>query len=294
MIIVNSLSHYNVPGWLKHAPWNGYRFPDLVAPMFLFAMGVAYRISLNRRISHFGVKRAVLHLVERYIILFLFGFTGILMVKRSFDWGILQMLGAVGLFALPIMFLPPLYSIITSIILLALYQISINNFDLLTIIAEFDLGGPFATLAWCFILTFAASVIGVEISRGKERTDYRRLLLIGIILALAGLASSLIVPLNKHLVSSSYVIFSAGLATVLFSIFYALVEIHGLHIGILDALGKNSLTIFIFSSLISTSVGINLPNSAPVIYPVLITVGLLACCVIIAEILARHEIYIKL
>jgi predicted acyltransferase len=292
MIIVNSLSNYDVPGWLRHAPWNGYRFPDLVAPMFLFAMGIAYRISWKRRVSRSGLKRTILHFVRRYVLLFLFGFVGTLIAERSFDWGILQMLGATGLFALPLMFVPPLYSVILSLLSLAFYQLALNSLGLQTFVARFDMGGPPATLSWCFVISFSASLVGVEVE--KETTDPWRLILIGLLTASAGLLSSLLVPLNKHLVSCSYILFSTGLATLLFAFAYILVEIRGLHIRALDALGKNSLSIFILSSVVSTFMEEALPSSVPVVYPVLITLCTLAGCITLAEAFARRGIYIKL
>ncbi len=294
MIIVNSLSPYNVPKWLKHAPWNGYQFPDLVAPLFLFAMGVAYRISLTRRLSRDGLKITLFHFAKRYVILFLFGLVGIMLVKRSFDWGILQMLGAVGLFVLPIMFLPPSPAIFASIVLLAVYQILINVFDLKPFVTKFDMGGPLATLSWAFIPVFSASFVGTEIFSQKGRTNLKKLLLVGIVLILLGLVEAQFVPLNKHLVSSSYIIFSTGLATILFVIFYVLAETYKVHIEFLEAMGKNSLVIFILSNTIATVLNANIPNSAPVIYPVLTTAGILAVSIATAEILARREIYIKL
>ena len=292
MIIVNSLSAFDVPNWLKHAPWDGYRFPDLVAPMFLFAMGVAYRISLEKRVSRIGLKRTILHFVRRYILLFLFGFIGTLIAERSFDWGILQMLGATGLFALPLMFVPPLYSLIVSLLFLALYQIALDHLGLWRFVAGFDMGGPFATLSWCFVLSFSASLVGAEVE--KRTADPWSLFLIGLSTASAGFLSSFLVSLNKHLVSCSYILFSTGLATILFSLTHFLVEVRGFRIGALDALGKNSLSIFILSSVISTFVGEALPHSGPVIYPVLITLCILFGCIALAGAFARQGIYIKL
>ena len=292
MIIVNSLSAFDVPNWLKHAPWDGYRFPDLVAPMFLFAMGVAYRISLEKRVSRIGLKRTILHFVRRYVLLFLFGFVGTLIAERAFDWGILQMLGATGLFALPFMFVPPSYSVILSLLSLAIYQIALDCLGLRAFVAGFDMGGPFATLSWCFALSFSASSVGVEVK--KEHVNPWKFLLGGVVIALAGFLSSFLVPLNKHLVSCSYIIFSTGLATTLFSLIYFLVEVGGFRIGVLDALGKNSLIIFILSSVVSTFVEEALPASTPVVYPVLITLCTLGGCIALAVVFARRGIYIKL
>jgi|Deesub1362A_J573_1020465.scaffolds.fasta_scaffold05130_5 predicted acyltransferase len=292
MIIVNSLSAYDVPSWLKHAPWSGYRFPDLVAPMFLFAMGVAYRISLGKRLSRFGLGRTILHFARRYVLLFLFGFVGILIANGSFDWGILQMLGSTGLFALPLMFTPPAHAMAISFLLLAFYQIALTAFDLRAFVAALDMGGPFATLSWCFVLVFSASLVGTEVQ--KERADTRKLFLVGLVIASFGFLSSFLVPLNKHLVSFSYILFSTGLATLVFTGFYFLVEIKGVRIGVLNALGKNSLSIFILSSIVSTLVEARLPASVPVIYPILITLCLLFSCIALAKVLDRLGIYIKL
>ena len=111
---------------------------------------------------------------------------------------------------------------------------------------------------------------------------------------MAGFLSSFLVPLNKHLVSCSYIIFSTGLATILFSLIYFLVEVGGFRISVLDALGKNSLVIFILSSVVSTFVEEALPVSTPVVYPVLITLCTLGGCIALAVVLARRGIYIKL
>ncbi len=39
-----------VPAWLKHAPDIGYTLIDLIAPMFIFAIGLTFGISFRRRL----------------------------------------------------------------------------------------------------------------------------------------------------------------------------------------------------------------------------------------------------
>ena len=39
----------SVPGWLKHAPDIGLTVADLVAPAFIFAIGLTYGMSFGRR-----------------------------------------------------------------------------------------------------------------------------------------------------------------------------------------------------------------------------------------------------
>jgi len=182
--------------------------------------------------------------------------------------------------------------VIVSLLSLALYQIALDCLGLWAFVAGFDMGGPLATLSWCFVLSFSASSVGVEVK--KEHVNPWKFLLGGVVIALAGFLSSFLVPLNKHLVSCSYIIFSTGLATILFSLTYFLVEVGGFRIGVLDALGKNSLIIFILSSVVSTFVEVALPASTPVVYPVLITLCLLGGCIALAVVFARRGIYIKL
>ena len=55
MVAVNYLADIRtVPSWLKHAPDVGLTFVDVIAPAFLFAIGLTYRSSLERRLTRPG------------------------------------------------------------------------------------------------------------------------------------------------------------------------------------------------------------------------------------------------
>jgi len=50
MILADYLNNINsIPAWLKHAPDVGYTIIDLVAPLFIFAIGLTYGMSFRRR-----------------------------------------------------------------------------------------------------------------------------------------------------------------------------------------------------------------------------------------------------
>ncbi len=293
MILVNSLAPYNVPPWLKHAPWNGYTFADLVAPMFLFAMGMAYRISLKKRLTRHGTPKTILHFVKRYSILFLFGFGGLFLVSRRFDWGVLQMLGAVGLFSLPLIFARSSISISVSFLLLAFYQAALTFLNMEPLAFSLDMGGPLATLSWSFILIMA-SAFG---SRMQNSTPIRIKLILaaaGTAFTLAGLSLSLVFPLNKHLVTSSYILFSLGLSSLLFLLFYILIDTYHARIGFLEAFGKNPLTLYITGSVLTVIEELIIPETSQILFPLFGTIVILSICVALAEILAVKKIYIKL
>ena len=42
---------------LEHCDWAGFRFEDLIFPMFVFIVGVSLVFSLSRTIEQQGVKR---------------------------------------------------------------------------------------------------------------------------------------------------------------------------------------------------------------------------------------------
>lgn len=58
---------------LEHADWEGFRFYDLIFPLFLFLAGVSMAISLPRRMERDGSLRTAVHLVLRCLILYLLG-----------------------------------------------------------------------------------------------------------------------------------------------------------------------------------------------------------------------------
>jgi len=72
MILVSTPGSWDfVYPWLEHAPWNGWTLADLVFPFLLFAMGAAVPFALGRRRgTPRGVRR---HVLRRALILFALG-----------------------------------------------------------------------------------------------------------------------------------------------------------------------------------------------------------------------------
>lgn len=88
---------------LKHVDWEGFRFYDLIFPLFLFVVGVSTVLSLDKAIATGGRAKAVGRIVRRSILLFALGvfYSGGL----SQSWpnvglaGVLQRIAACYLFA---------------------------------------------------------------------------------------------------------------------------------------------------------------------------------------------------
>lgn len=58
---------------LNHVEWEGFRFFDLIFPLFIFLVGVAIPYSLPRQVAELGRSRASLRVLRRGVILFLLG-----------------------------------------------------------------------------------------------------------------------------------------------------------------------------------------------------------------------------
>lgn len=105
MILVNnpgSWEHIYPP--LEHAAWNGWTPTDLVFPFFLFIVGVAIPLSLGRRLEQGATRGALARRIAVRAILIVA--TGILLnAFPRFEWaslrlpGVLQRIGVVYLFA---------------------------------------------------------------------------------------------------------------------------------------------------------------------------------------------------
>jgi predicted acyltransferase len=59
---------------LTHAKWEGVRFFDLIYPLFLFLIGIALVLSLDKVIAREGRRTAVIRIFRRFLLLYLCNF----------------------------------------------------------------------------------------------------------------------------------------------------------------------------------------------------------------------------
>jgi predicted acyltransferase len=98
----------DVAAQFEHVDWEGFRFYDLIFPLFLFLAGVSMAIALPRRVARDGRGAAVRHLVMRAAVLVALGILASGGLKDGWDgirWlGVLQRIGiasaAAGLLSL--------------------------------------------------------------------------------------------------------------------------------------------------------------------------------------------------
>ena len=92
---------------LQHAKWEGFRFYDLIYPLFVFIVGVAAVFSLTRIIEREGRAAAVKRIVRRSVLLFALGiFTSGGLANQ---WPSIRLMGVLNQIALGYLFAGSLF-----------------------------------------------------------------------------------------------------------------------------------------------------------------------------------------
>jgi predicted acyltransferase len=282
MILVNtpgSWQHIYPP--LAHAKWHGCTPTDLVFPFFLFVVGVSIFFSFEKYQDALS-KEALLQVGRRTLLIFAIG----LFINSYPQWltdvsqlrimGVLQRIAlAYGIAALIILLAPQRWLPgIGALILLGYWAIlyyfggsdpySLHGnaaipFDR-AILGEghlyrgfgipFDPEGILSTLP-AVVTVMIGYLAGMMIKEMKRDQVWMRLALYGIAFAFAGYLWGLVFPMNKPLWTSSYVLYTAGLATLLLALLIYIIDVKGHQkwTVFFAVFGMNPLLIFALSSV---------------------------------------------
>jgi predicted acyltransferase len=243
-----------VPPWLKHAPDIGYTVVDLIAPMFVFAMGLTYGLSFRRRMARSGAWAAYEHTITRNLALIGLGFlltaagglTG--MYESHGNWGLLQALGMAGLIALPFIRLRPGVRLAVGLLLLALYQYMLDSAWLPLVLGSTH-NGIWGSLSWGALLILSTVLADLYLEEyqapsgsGPGRPVY---IWASAAILLIGFALTYVAPISKNRASASYMLVSLGLSALLFGFFHLLDARGHLRLAVLTAWGRNALLLYL-------------------------------------------------
>jgi len=292
MILVNnpgSWGHIFPP--LKHAGWHGVTPTDLVFPFFLFAVGNAMafvipRLEASNTFWQKVIKRTVLIFL---IGLFLNWFPFIKydvegnIVAKPFEtlrlFGVLQRIALCYFFAAVIIhFFKARGAFVAGAFLLLLYWflcVALNPADPYSLTGwfgtaheikllgekhmyhgegiTFDPEGPLSTLAAIVQVIFGYLVGQYIITKGKTAEMLNGLFVAGAVLIFTGFTWDMVFPINKKIWTSSYTVYTTGLALVVLSVLINLIEFknaRGAWSRFFDVFGKNALFIFALSGIL--------------------------------------------
>jgi predicted acyltransferase len=248
MILANYMNNVSViPLWLKHSDDIGYTVIDLIAPLFVYAMGLTYGLSFRRRLGRYGAWDTYQHFLTRYLALLGLGYLITLVWELSdiqppsVNWGLLQALGAAGLIALPFIGLSSGWRWGIGLGMLAVYQILLDSFWLQDVLVA-PHNGPWGAFSWGAMLILATSIADLYYDQRHSQWTYP-LLSSGMVVV--GLTLALLVPLSKDRTSASYVLLSLGLSGLVFYGFHLLQEFWQLKLPILTDWGRNPLLLYL-------------------------------------------------
>ncbi|MFL7812624.1 MAG: DUF5009 domain-containing protein [Anaerolineales bacterium] len=239
MVLADYLSHIQrVPAWLKHAPGYGLTVVDLIAPLFIFAIGLTYRRSWQNRQVRDGTRTAVFHFLRRNLALMGIG----TLTPWGYSWGLFQTIGGAGLLALPVIWLPTLARLVTGGVLLGGYQLASNQLWLDKVTAGSSWCEMEGTLGWAALLILATVLADwyTEKPRGRQFLALGSLVSLGL-----GIVLSQWIVISQYYVSASYVLISLGVSGLVFAGWDALNEKLDVRLPLLSSWGKNPLLLYL-------------------------------------------------
>lgn len=253
MVLANYLAGVNwISPWFKHAKDAGFTVIDLVAPMFIFAIGLTYARSFNHRLARDGAGRTYQHFITRFFAILgmgaLFGAGQVLLGAdgMTVNWGVLQAIGVAGLVTLCFLRTPTWVRLTAGLLILTAYQIVLNHFWL-NIVLSNPHGGLIGAISWSAMLILATVLADFFFSPNHGP---RKLIGVSALAVLIALVLTLWTPISKNRVSMPYVILSLGLSGLIFSACHILVEQFNLRSHLLVLWGRNPLLMYLLHTML--------------------------------------------
>jgi predicted acyltransferase len=248
MVIVNYLSGINcVPGFLKHASDIGLTVTDLVAPAFIFAIGLTYKLSFDSRVSRYGLRTTYYHFFMRFLAFigigafFTAGAAIVSPAEAAGAWGVLQAIGAAGLITLILIRKNMLIRLVTGLVLLIAYQLMLDNFWLIVVRSSAQ-GGLQGAISWGALLLISTALADLFHKQQRYKLIYA---LSSMAVLAAGILSSFLFVVSKHRVSLSYVLISVGASALVFFLFDTFSRLTKIRLVLLEWWGKNPLLLYL-------------------------------------------------
>jgi predicted acyltransferase len=268
----------------KHVDWVGFRFYDLIFPLFVFIVGMSVVFSLGKVVERDGMAAAYKRILRRFVLLFLLGvfyYGGF-----SHDWPEIRWMGVLQRLALCYLFAGVLFCHLRTRWLVAvcaglligywvwLVFIPVPGQDAVSwakdvhwpayiddallpgrryFDGKWDPEGILSTIpavGTCLLGVFAAQVL-----ISKSVSVKRKLLFFiagGAVMVAAGYLWGLQFPIIKKIWTSSYVLVAGGYSMILLGIFYLIVDVCKIQWWTTPFvwIGANPLTIYLLRNMI--------------------------------------------
>ena len=319
---------------MEHVPWNGFHLMDMVFPLFLFIAGVSFPFSLAKRRNKEAKDSALyLHLIKRTGILILLGF--IYNGWLNMDVSTFRFASVLAHIGLAWCFGSILYMnfrnkrMLGLIIILILIGYALLNALVLApdalgtnpllpennIVAWFDrqfLPGVlynkiydpegWLTLIPAISTALIGMLTGDYLRRDSVSPSLKTIVLLstGFAMLIVSLLVNMVIPFNKALWSSSFVLLTGGISILLMASFYWIIDVRQYKkwTFFFRVIGLNSIFIYMaqqiidFTGITSFFLG-GLGHVLQSFQPLILSCGYVAVCWLLLYFLYRKNIFIK-
>lgn len=270
---------------LKHVEWEGFRFEDLIMPLFLFIVGTAMPFSFNKRLERGDSKKTLyLHIIKRVVILWVLGMMaqgGLLkydLSKLRFYTNTLHSIAAGYLIASVIMLnMKLIWQIIATAGLMLLFWALMTFVPVpghgagvlepdanLALYVEKLVMGRFHSSGSSYTWTLSTITFGATVMLGvlaghllrSSKTRWAKffwLFAMGIGSLVLGMVWGIWSPIIKHIWTSSFVLLAAGWSYLLLALFYLIIDVWGFKkwaFGFV-VIGMNAIAVYMATQLFS-------------------------------------------
>jgi predicted acyltransferase len=281
-----------MPKWLEvhftHTKWSGFYGWDLIMPLFLFIVGASLPFAMSQRfVQQAGRRRTYLRIARRVIILWILGIlvqgnllafdlsklhlfsntlqaiacgyvvAAVLLMNVRIVWQGAACAALLAGYWLLMMFVPvPGHGapMLTEHVNLAMYVDE-------TILGRFRDGSTYTWIpsGMTFSATVLLGVMSGHILKSSLKPSKKFLSLAGagVLCLAAGLVWGLWFPIIKHIWSSSFTLFAAGLSFLLLALFYGLIDVIGFRkwAFFFIVIGTNAIFVYVLTELVNPPIG---------------------------------------
>ncbi len=268
MVFVNTVMQFNnIPDWSKHALDFGLTYVDLVAPFFIFAIALTFKMSFNSTLKREGRLQAYVKFIRRYAALLGFGMLGSIFISPmgiNFGWGVFQSIGLAGIFTVIFIEIPRFYRLLLGFLMLEIYQfiigLTINIDGVITTISDFGWGDSHGG----FIGGFGYGImllLGTAIVDDFREMEKLPILIFGLLFTILGISLHFIwgaygFPsyggLSKLRVTHSFILLTIGMAALTYMLIWLLYDHYKITKNksyFLQPQGKNAFFLFIIQPI---------------------------------------------
>jgi predicted acyltransferase len=317
----------------EHVSWEGFRFYDLIFPLFVFIVGVSLVFSLTKAIAEHGRKAAFKRIVIRTVLIFALGiiYSGGIAggIEKVRLMGVLQRIALCYFFAAILFCTFRLRGLIVACVALLIGYWAMMTFIPVPGIGaghfaegsnlanwidknylpfrkydgDHDPEGLLSTLpaiATCLLGVFAGLLL--RSPRVTEQNKVNVLAMGGAAGLILGALWGLQFPIIKKIWTSSYVLFAGGWSCLLLAAFYQVIELWRVSKWALPFIwiGMNAITIYLISAWFPFKDIANRIAGGPIKWSIepwgeaWITVVMLLLIILFARFLYRRKIFLRL